>query len=327
MKVLTENARSSSRTRLGASSSAREFDVHIPRLLADELGERLDANYSEVFGRVRPELGSLLRTAARVVVERLASTDALYHDTNHTILVTMVGQAILKGRLLVEHLTAEDWMHYTVATLVHDIGYLRGICPGDGDGRYVINEQGDTRPLPRGSSDAALAPYHIDRGKIFVRHRFREFAGIDTERIARGIELTRFPVPRDDDHMETGTEPGLVRAADLIGQVANPYYPSRLNALFQELEETGLAAKLGYHSPADLSERYPRFFWSSVAPFVQDAIRHLDRTDEGKTWLAHLYSHVFVEEHRRVRHGPERAHNAEPAGAVTPVPGSDAPAG
>ena len=27
-------------------------------------------------------------------------------------------------------------------------------------------------------------------------------------------------------------------------------------------------------------------------------------------WLAQLYSHVFVEEHARHRHGPERAHNA-----------------
>ena len=28
---------------------------------------------------------------------------------------------------------------------------------------------------------------------------------------------TRFPVPNDDDHAETDSEPGLVRAADLIG--------------------------------------------------------------------------------------------------------------
>ena len=26
---------------------------------------------------------------------------------------------------------------------------------------------------PRGASDAFLAPYHIERGKIFVRHRCR----------------------------------------------------------------------------------------------------------------------------------------------------------
>jgi len=284
--------------------------VHIPHLLATEVGERLDRNYLDIYGRVRPELGSLLRTAARVVIERLASTDALYHDTNHTILVTMVGQAILRGRLLVEHLTPEDWVHFTLATLVHDIGYLRGICPGDGGGRYVINEAGDVLTLPRGATDAALAPYHVDRGKVFVRHRLANVINVDAERIAAAIELTRFPVPNDDDHVETGTEAGLVRAADLIGQLADPHYPSRRNALFQELRETGFAERCGYHSPADLSEQYPRFFWSQVAPYVQDGITHLERTSEGKAWLAQLYSHVFVEEHRQFRHGPERGQAA-----------------
>jgi hypothetical protein len=284
--------------------------LNIASVLALELGERLAANYGAIFGQVRPELADLLRSMARIGIERIASSDALYHDADHTILVTMVGQAILQGRILVEHVTPEDWLHFTAATLVHDIGYLRGICAGDGDGRYVINEAGDTVALPRGASDAALAPYHIERGKIFVRQRLKEIRAIDAERIARGIELTRFPVPADDDHKDTGGEPGLVRAADLIGQLGDPFYLSKLNALFYEFTEIGVAQNRGYESPADLAEAYPRFFWASVEPYVQDALGHLDRTQEGKTWLAQLYSHVFIEEHARKRHGPERAHNA-----------------
>ena len=284
--------------------------LNIASVLALELGERLAANYGAIFGHVRPEFADLLRSMARIGIERIASSDALYHNADHTILVTMVGQAILQGRILVEQVTPEDWLHFTTATLFHDIGYLRGICAGDGDGRYVINEVGDTLALPRGASDAALGPYHIDRGKIFVRHRLKDIPAIDAERIARGIELTRFPVPADDDHTDTAGEPGLVRAADLIGQLGDPFYLSKLNALFYEFTEIGVAQKRGYESPADLAEAYPRFFWASVEPYVQDALGHLDRTQEGKTWLAQLYSHVFIEEHARKRHGPERAHNA-----------------
>ncbi len=285
--------------------------MNIASVLADELGDRLAANYGAIFGQLRPEFGDMLRTMARVGIERIASSDALYHDADHTILVTMVGQAILKGRILVEHVTAEDWLHFTTATLVHDIGYLRGICAGDRDGRYVVNEAGDTLVLPRGASDAALAPYHVDRGKIFVRHRLKEIAILDAERVAHGIELTRFPVPADDDHQDTAGEPALVRAADLIGQLGDPFYPSKLTALFYEFAETGIAQRRGYETPADLAEDYPRFFWASVEPYLQEAIGHLDRTQEGKAWLAQLYSHVFVEEHTRRRHGPERAHNAD----------------
>jgi hypothetical protein len=287
--------------------------MNIASVLAAELGERLAANYLGIFGQLRPEFADILRTMARIGIERIANSDALYHDADHTILVTMVGQAILQGRILVERVTPEDWLHFTTATLVHDIGYLRGICAGDGDGCYVINEAGDTLSLPRGASDAALGPYHIERGKLFVRHRLKEAMAIDAERIACGIELTRFPVPDDDDHKDTAGEPGLVRAADLIGQLGDPFYVRKLNALFYELSEIGVAQRRGYETPADLAEDYPRFFWSSVEPYVQDAIDHLDRTQEGKMWLAQLYSHVFVEEHARRRHGPERAHNLDAA--------------
>src|SRR3712207_7543267 len=63
-------------------------------------------------------------------------------------------------------------------------------------------------------------------------------------------------------YAETDTEAGLLRAADLIGQLADPFYPRKLNALFHELEEIGCNKRLGYASPADVADLYPRFFWS-----------------------------------------------------------------
>jgi len=275
-------------------------------LIATALGEELVANYLEMYGDRHPPYVSILRGTARLVMERIASSDALYHDNHHTLMVTLVGQAILKGRLLVEELRADDWLHFTIALLCHDLGYLRGICPGDREDSFVINEQGDTVRAPRGASDAFLTPHHIERAKLFVRHRCAAIEALDAERIARAIELTRFPVPEDNDHAETDTEAGLLRAADLIGQLADPFYPRKLNALYHEFVETGVAERLGYQSPADLAEHYPRFFWQAVVPYIGDALQHLQRTVEGKQWIANLYAHVFVEEHLRDRPGPQR---------------------
>jgi hypothetical protein len=276
-------------------------------VLATAFAEHLVDGYRTVYGHRVPDHGPIIRAMAQLAVERISSSDALYHDAHHTVLVTLVGQAILRGRLIVEVVTPEDWLHLTVATLCHDIGYLRGICPGDGEGRYVVDEQGNTIEAPRGVSDAFLAPWHIERGKLFVRHRCRAIPVLDVERIARAIELTRFPIPCDEDHAVTDTEPALVRAADLIGQLGDPDHPRKLNALYYEFCETGMNEKLGYCSPADLAEQYPRFFWSKVEPYLGTALQHLGRTVEGKQWIAQLYAHVFVEEHRRSRPGPERA--------------------
>ncbi|HEX6010200.1 MAG TPA: hypothetical protein VFY87_00045 [Geminicoccaceae bacterium] len=283
-------------------------------VLATAFAEHLGDGYRAVFGKLEPDHAPTIRAMAQLAVERISSSDALYHDVDHTVLVTLVGQAILRGRIMVEDVTPEDWLHFTVATLCHDIGYLRGIGPGDADGRYVADAQGTFVEAPRGASDAFLAPYHIERGKIFVRHRCRNIAHLDAERIAHAIELTRFPIPSDGDHLATDSEPALVRAADLIGQLGDPDHSRKLNALYCEFAETGLTKEFGYRSPADLAEQYPRFFWLKVEPFVGTALKHLERTLEGKQWIAQLYAHVFVEEHGRRRPGPERARDEDASG-------------
>ena len=275
-------------------------------LVIDAFAERLGANYREVYGKSDPDHAPIIRATARLALERIDGTDAVYHDLLHTLFVTDVGQAILRGRAMSHALSPRDWLHFTAATLLHDIGYLRGICPGDQQGRYIIDAAGATVTAPRGSTDAFLAPWHVERGKAFVRYRCAATPHLDVERICRAIELTRFPVPEDGDHGETGTEPGLVRAADLIGQLADPAYLRKLAALWFELNEIGLAEKMGCLDPADLAEQYPRFFWTRVEPFVGPALCYLEKTAQGRLWVAQLYAHVFVEEHARGRLGPER---------------------
>ena len=114
-------------------------------------------------------------------------------------MVTLVGQEILRGRhITVGSVTPRDWLHFIVALLCHDIGYVRGICRGDGDGQYVTNLAGDKVSVPEGSTDAAMTPYHIARSQLFVRERFSKavLSHLDTAEIEAYIEHTRSPSPR-----------------------------------------------------------------------------------------------------------------------------------
>src|SRR5215471_16392606 len=168
-------------------------------LLADALGRNLAATYRRIFGEQEPRIRHALDEAARLVIERIGSSDALYHDCEHTALVTLCVQDILRGRRLERTVSAIDWAHTIFAALNHDIGYVRGICAADTADRFVIDAAGNTVTPPRGASDAFLTPYHVERSKILVRDRFGPVVAIDEERIARAIELTRFPVPEDED--------------------------------------------------------------------------------------------------------------------------------
>src|SRR5215468_9624458 len=140
----------------------------------------------------------------------------------------------------------------------------------------------------------------VTRSKLFVRERFGKIAliHVDTMEIETNIEHTRFPVPEDEQHSSTADYPGLLRAADLIGQMADVNYLRKTPALFAEFRETGIHEKLGFRNAQDLRSAYPRFFWSKVNPYIGDALAYLRVTQEGKFWIANLYAHVFSEEHR-----------------------------
>jgi hypothetical protein len=269
------------------------------QLVIDAFVDRLADNYGRIYGRLEPDYPGIIGFCGRLALENIANSDAPYHDVNHTILVTEVGQEILRGRHLSEGgVTPRDWLHFVISLLCHDIGYVRGVCRDDGGGRYVADAAGTTVTLPAGATDAALTPYHVARGEIFIRERFGRVRAVHVDAIVANVAHTRFPVPEGDEFAETASYPGLVRAADLIGQLSDPSYLRKIAALFREFEETGTAAKLGYRNADDLRRAYPAFFWKVVAPYIRDALRYLALTQEGKQWTANLFAHVFAEEHR-----------------------------
>lgn len=273
-------------------------------IAANAFGDYLAEVYIQYFAGRHEGYASYIGGAARLVMERFGNSDALYHDAEHTMMVTLVGQQILRGQLLKHALQPEDWLHFTLALLIHDIGYTRDACSGDRDGAFVCNLDGDLVSPPRGASDAFLAPYHVERGIIYARERFGGSGFIDEERIVRAIAFTRFPVPNEEEYQETESEAALVRAADLIGQMGDPFYYRKINRLFHEFEEIGMTRQLGYETPMDLVEKYPDFFWSRVQPYIGPAIRHLEQTVEGKQWVANLYNHIFQSAERASCLGP-----------------------
>lgn len=279
--------------------------ITIPELVAQTLSTFLTSDTRDRFGSSHARLTEVLPFAARLTLECIGNSDALYHDVEHTMLVTLAGHDILMGRMMLRPTTAADYGNFILACLTHDIGYVRGIVQGDTEDSYVADMTGRMVRLPRGATDASLAPHHVDRSKLFASERFDDVEEVDASRIARAIEFTRFPYTDSPDD-ELGEEEGmLLRAADLIGQLGDPNYLRKANALFYEFEEIGLNKKLGYETPADVVYKYPQFYWNNVAPQIQGAIRYLNITASGRQWIANLYGNVFRAEREPGLSGPQ----------------------
>jgi hypothetical protein len=271
--------------------------ITVPELTAEALGSFLASEMNRRFEPSPAHLTELVPSMARLALECIGNSDALYHNVEHTMLVTLAGHDIMKGRALLVPTLPSDYAHLIVACLMHDIGYVRGILKGDGPDEYVIDARGRKTKLPRGSSDAALLPYHVDRSKLFVMERIATSDALDAARIARAIEFTRFPTSAEAD--DEGNEEGsLLRAADLIGQLGDPHYLRKANALYYEFDELSMSKQLGYASPADLVDLYPQFYRNNVSPYIQPAIRYLNVTSSGRQWIANLDSNIFRAERR-----------------------------
>jgi hypothetical protein len=272
----------------------------IAAIAAKNLGKFLAKDFRQIFGSTQEDRAERLSSLARSTMECLGRTDALYHNLEHTMLVTLVGRDILRGRTLTERIEPTDYDHLIVACLLHDIGYVRGVLRGDTKTNFVVDESGKTVTLPRGASDAALTPYHVTRSKMFVYERLGKSPTLDASRLARAIEATRFPPGSVDD-----LESSLVQAADLVGQLGDPLYARKANALYHEFEEIGMNRQLGYTSPADLIDKYPAFYWNSVAGHLDAATTYLNATVSGQQWIAHPHNHVFCAEHSCRVMGPQ----------------------
>ena len=209
------------------------------RVLIDQVIAKLETDFRSAFGAAQRERAKGLTAVGHATLERIAACNALYHNLNHTILVTIVGNDILRGKLATGvEVTPAGWVDFVVSLLCHDIGFVRPLCRGDRDDALATGRDGGTFTLPVEATDASLV------------------------------------------------------GVDLLGQVSETWVRRRYAALFYEFEETGLNRQLGFSSPRDLRDDFPRFYSKVVVPYCSEALRLLEATADGRGWLANLHFHL-----------------------------------
>ena len=162
---------------------------------------------------------------------------------------------------------------------------------------------GKTIKLTDEDTDAVLTNYHVFRGQAFAKQFLINYKTIDLDKINKLIAGTTFPIPEDFSPEEFAH---LVQAADLIGQMGELYYTSKIAALYDEFKENKTTEKLNLNSPADLLSTYPSFFWHVVHPNVKDVFKYLEAHEAGKLWLTSLVNQVFAQENISILGGKSK---------------------
>ena len=271
----------------------------IKQFLIDELNKK----QSEIVPEAPTEYKDIIADAVHASLNVISLSDAMYHDVEHTCLVTLCGQEIFCGKKIKDgDLSAYDWLHFTISLLLHDIGYVRNILDEDNGDDQIVNDNNEHVCLTPGQTDATLTAFHVERGKLFINQRnWNEI--INKKTLMDLISYTQFPQPERQASVGEKEEKfealaNLVGSADLIGQLADPMYDEKIPRLFYEFQESGSAEKMGYHSPQDLREGFPAFFINFVRPNIHKALTYLQATEDGRAWVSGLNYHVFSQSHK-----------------------------
>jgi hypothetical protein len=262
------------------------WEITISRCL-----ERLHQTFALTYPDDRLGYGTLLDSTATFALNVISRSSAAYHNLEHTILATLTGQELLIGkRLGGEEVSSEDWVHYLLSLLCHDIGFIRGACRDDRLRicNYSTGIDGEMVTFDCSHTDACFSPYHVDRSKCFVAEQFQGQPLLDVDRIQQFIEFTRFPIPQTSFYQDTISYGGLTRAADLVGQLSDPRYLDKLPDLFAEFEEIGFNKLVGYRTPDDMRRAYPDFYRNVALPYIESSLGYLAGHSQGRLILTQL---------------------------------------
>jgi len=257
--------------------------VFEPQRDLNQLTAQIGALLDGMFGTVPPEFAAM-KAIADQADALLRSTDAPYHDRDHTLLVVGAGIDLLDAWHQARRpLTSRQACSFFASLFLHDIGYIRGIL----EPSVAVCEDGcgGTLTPPKGASDAYMAKWHVDRGRQFAAS---VCASLDTDLIDACIERTRFPVPDHQDYLRTDDLPALCRAADLLGQITDNAYLKKSDALLAELRESGSPDADSHENPAHLRAAFPRFYRARVAPVVDPLRELICGTEAGRRRWARL---------------------------------------
>ena len=96
-------------------------------LTIDVFVEQLNTAYQRTYGDVDQDFGRIVAWCGRLALENIANSDALFHDVDHTIMVSLAGQAIIEGK----HLRAggvAPVSYYTLTPPPRGLGWVSGVA-------------------------------------------------------------------------------------------------------------------------------------------------------------------------------------------------------
>jgi len=104
-----------------------KFFQHIPTVLVEDCRNKLIKGFHKSYGYSNAKYLEIIYWVCENFLHLYSTSDCLYHDIHRACCIALIGQDLIHGKHVMEGLVStEDWLHFIIALICHDIGYVGG---------------------------------------------------------------------------------------------------------------------------------------------------------------------------------------------------------
>ena len=262
-------------------------------LQIEHFSEQIILQHERIYGNAESELLQNTLNISRMALAKMAISNSLFLNVNHTkragMVMLQILDEVLHSRGVVE---PPLFFNLILATLIAHVGIVGGILEEDGIKPNQANEKyytgkGEYKNFIGPSSHSVLWPNYIERSLLFVDRNFRSLKNLNIEDVKSAIKFS--DISSKSSQKEQTNFCHYVRSAHLMAYMTQSQYNQWLIRLYRSLEEADLLDRLGFDDLGKFRENYSKYFWENYYSELTHVIPLLSETEEGKLLLATLY--------------------------------------
>lgn len=265
-------------------------------LQIEHFAEQVLIQHQRIYGSAESELLQNTLNISRMALAKMAISNSLFLNVNHTKRAGMMVLQILDGVLHARGVVEPPlFFNLILATLISHVGIVGGILEEDEVKPHQAQEKyytgrGEYKDFDGPSSHSVLWPNYIERSLLFVDRNFRSLKNLNIEDVKSAIKFS--DISSKSSQKEQTNFCHYVRSAHLMAYMTQSQYNQWLVRLYRSLEEANLLNRLGFDDLGKFRENHNEYFWENFYSDLTHVIPFLAETEEAKLLLATLYSRM-----------------------------------
>ena len=270
--------------------------VDFRSLQIEHFAEQVGYQHQRIYGSGEKTLLQDTLNLSRMALSKMAVSNSLFFNVNHTKRAGMMALQLLDG-VLHQRGSVDPalFLNLVVSTLFSHVGLVGGILqedevrPNQPKEMYYIGD-GEFQTFFGPSSNSVLWPFYINRSLLYIERNLSSVEYLNTENIISAVKNSDVSLKSSTANRQEISY--HARSAHVLSYTTQSQYNQWLVRLYRSLEEANLLDRYGFSDLGEFRKNYGAYFWKNLYSDLAYSIPLFKETGEGRDLLATLFSRM-----------------------------------